>query len=72
MSLSSHPGFDAVQSRIAAREGISKDRAGAILASASRKASPAAKKKNPRLDKVKGKIKTKAKFFDIDSEDRED
>lgn len=49
-----HPGFKAVQSQIASREGISKDRAGAILASASRHASPAAKKANPRLNRVKG------------------
>lgn len=47
--------FKAAQSKIAKKEGISKDRAGAILASASRKASPAAKKKNPKLKKVKGK-----------------
>jgi hypothetical protein len=31
------------------------ERAGAILAASSRKASPAAKKKNPRLKRVKGK-----------------
>jgi hypothetical protein len=46
--------FSAVQSKIAKKEGVSKKRAGAILASASRKASPAAKKKNPNLKKVKG------------------
>jgi hypothetical protein len=51
----SHPGFKAVQSSIASKEGVSKDRAGAILASASRHASPAAKKANPNLKKVKGK-----------------
>ena len=50
-----HPGFQAVQSKIAKEEGVSKDRAGAILASASRKASPAAKKSNPNLNKVRGK-----------------
>ena len=49
-----HPGFKAVQNKIAREEGVSEDRAGAILASASRGASPAAKKKNPRLKKVKG------------------
>jgi hypothetical protein len=48
-----HPGFAAVQSSIAAKEGVSQKSAGAILASASRKASPAAKRKNPRLNKVK-------------------
>lgn len=50
----SHPGFAAVQNKIAAKEGVSKKRAGAILASASRNASPAAKAKNPNLKKVKG------------------
>jgi len=45
--------FKSVQSKIAAKEGISKDRAGAILASATRKASPAAKRKNPKLKRVK-------------------
>lgn len=48
-----HPGFKAVQSSIAAKEGISADRAGAILAKSTRDASPAAKKKNPRLNRVK-------------------
>jgi len=51
----SHPGFKAVASSISKKEGVSKKAAGAILASASRKASPAAKKSNPRLNKVKGK-----------------
>jgi len=49
-----HPGFAAVQTSIAKREGISADRAGAILASASRGASKQAKKANPRLKRVKG------------------
>lgn len=47
-----HPGFKAVQSKIAKKYG--KKRAGAILASATRKASKSAKSKNPRLKKVKG------------------
>ena len=50
-------GFKAAQSQIAKRQGISKDRAGAILASATRKASPAAKRRNPNLKKVKGRRK---------------
>lgn len=50
-----HPGFKSVESKIAAKEGISKDRAGAILAASSRGASKAAKKENPNLKKVKGK-----------------
>lgn len=55
MKTKSHPGFKAVQEKIAKKQGISKESAGAILASASRKASPAVKKKNPRLKRVKGK-----------------
>jgi len=50
--MKAHPGFNAVQNSIAAKEGVSKDAAGAILASATRKASPAAKKANPRLKRV--------------------
>ncbi len=38
-----HPGFAAVQASIAKRQGISKERAGAILASATRKAQGLAK-----------------------------
>lgn len=50
-----HPGFKAVQKSIASKQGVSMKSAGAILASASRNASPAAKKANPNLKKVKGK-----------------
>lgn len=52
-----HPGFEKIQNKIAKKQGISKDRAGAILASAARNASPAAKKANPRLRKVVKKKK---------------
>jgi hypothetical protein len=55
ISKMKHPGFQAVQNKIAAEEGISKDRAGAILAASSRNASAKAKKANPRLNRVKGK-----------------
>lgn len=48
-----HPGFKAVQSQIAKKGGYSKEAAGAILAARSRAASPAAKKANPALKKVK-------------------
>ena len=48
-----HPGFKAVQNKIAKQQGVLQKAAGAILASATRKASPAAKRKNPRLKKVK-------------------
>jgi len=50
-------GFKAAQKQIAKKQGISKERAGAILAAGARKASAAAKKKNPNLKKVKGKAK---------------
>lgn len=50
-----HPGFKKAAAIISSKEGYSKERAGAILASASRNASPAAKAKNPRLMKVKPK-----------------
>lgn len=49
--MASHPGFKAVQKKIAKKYGMK--RAGAILAAATRRASPAAKRKNPRLRKVK-------------------
>jgi hypothetical protein len=52
--MKKHPGFKAVQASIAKKQGISKKAAGAILASATRKASPTAKKANPRLKRVKG------------------
>ena len=53
-SNSAHPGFKAVQANIAAKQGISKKAAGAILAASTRKASAKAKAKNPRLKRVKG------------------
>lgn len=53
MASKKHPGFQAVENKIAKQRGISKDRAGAILASAGRNASPKAKKANPRLNKIK-------------------
>lgn len=47
-----HPGFAKIQKKIES-EGYSKKSAGAILANATRKASKTAKKKNPKLKKVK-------------------
>lgn len=47
--------FKSVQKNIAQKQGIPMGNAGAILAATSRNASPAAKKKNPGLKKVKGK-----------------
>jgi len=46
-------GFKAVQTDIAHREHIPMKNAGAILAASSRRASPAAKRRNPRLNRVK-------------------
>jgi hypothetical protein len=48
-----HPGFKAVQAEISAKEGIPMKNAGAILAKSTRNASPAAKRANPRLNRVK-------------------
>lgn len=50
--VKSHPGFKAVQGKIG-HEGYSKKIAGAILAHSTRAASAAAKKRNPRLKRVK-------------------
>ncbi len=49
-----HVGFQGAMKKVE-KEGYSKKSAGAIVASASRGASPAAKAKNPMLKKVKGK-----------------
>lgn len=48
-----HLGFKEAQAKIAKKQGISMEAAGAILASSARKASPAAVKKNPALLNVK-------------------
>jgi len=48
-----HPGFKAVQASIMKKGGYTKEQAGAILASKTRNASKAAKKANPRLNRVK-------------------
>lgn len=54
-----HPGFKAVQAKIAKKQGISKERAGAILAAGARKASAKAVKANPRLKNVRGNSRGK-------------
>lgn len=51
--------FKSVQKKIAKKQGVSMKSAGAILAKSSRDASPEAKRKNPKLKKVKGKSKKK-------------
>lgn len=56
--MNKHPGFKSVQKKIE-KEGYSKEAAGAILASRTRKASKKAKAKNPRLKRVKGKAHKK-------------
>lgn len=53
--MKAHPGFKAVQKKIAKKQGVGMERAGAILAASSRNASKKAKKANPRLKRVKGK-----------------
>jgi hypothetical protein len=55
MAGKAHPGFAKVQAGIARRSGVSMEAAGAILAASTRKASAKAKRKNPRLKRVKGK-----------------
>lgn len=49
-----HPGFKAVAAEMAAKQGISRERASAELAASTRRASAAAKRKNPRLNRVRG------------------
>jgi hypothetical protein len=57
-----HRGFETVAREIAGKQGIALSRARAILAAGARKASPAAKRKNPRLLKVKGNTSGHAKY----------
>lgn len=59
--MKKHPGFKAVQKKIASKQGVSMERAGAILAAGARKAGKAAVKANPRLKKVSGVVKKKTK-----------
>jgi hypothetical protein len=56
-----HMGFKAAAKKIAKKQGVSKERAGAILAAGARKASPAAVKANPNLKKVSGMKKKMGK-----------
>lgn len=53
MAGKKHPGFEAAARAIAAKQGVSMERARAILAASTRGASAAAKKKNPNLKNVK-------------------
>jgi hypothetical protein len=54
-----HPGFKAVQKKIASKQGVSMKSAGAILAAGARKASKKAVAANPRLKRVTGVKKGK-------------
>jgi hypothetical protein len=49
-----HPGFKKAAASIASKQGISKERASAILAAGARKAGKKALKANPNLKKVSG------------------
>ena len=49
-----HPGFENVARQIARQQGVPLERARAILAARTRQASPAAKRANPALKRVKG------------------
>jgi hypothetical protein len=51
-----HPGFKGAQKQMMAK-GMSKEMSGRILAAGARKASPAAKRANPRLKRVATKKK---------------
>lgn len=55
--MGAHPGFEGAARQVAAREGMPMDRARAVIAAGARKAGPAARKRNPRLNRVKGKAK---------------
>jgi hypothetical protein len=54
MAKKAHPGFKGAAKSIAKKESVPMKDAGSILAAMTRKASPAAKKANPALNKVKG------------------
>lgn len=56
-----HRGFKAVQKEISKKQGVSMERAGAILAAGARKASKKAVAANPRLKKISGVGKKKGK-----------
>lgn len=47
-------GFNAASASVQRKEGVSKERADAIIAAGAHKASPAAKRANPNLEKVRG------------------
>ena len=50
----SHPGFKSVAKSIARERGVPMERANAMLAAGTRRAGGTARKRNPRLNRVKG------------------
>lgn len=52
--MKKHPGFKAAASSIAKKQGVSKERANAILAAGARKAGASAVRRNPHLRRVSG------------------
>lgn len=50
-----HPGFERVAKGIARRQGVSLERARAMLAAGTRRAGAAARRRNPRLNRVRGR-----------------
>lgn len=50
-----HPGFKKTAAKIAKKQGVSVKTASKELAASTRRASSAARRKNPRLNRVKGK-----------------
>lgn len=60
-----HPGFKAEAVKIARREGVPLKSADAILASSSRRASTAAHRANPKLNRVGGKLGLKLGTWEI-------
>ncbi len=60
-----HPGFAKVSEGIAAKQGVSMERARAMLAAGTRRAGNKARAKNPRLARVKGKPKPRTLADDL-------
>lgn len=52
---SAHPGFQNVAASISRRQGVPIEQARAELAAATRRAGGAARRRNPNLNKVRGK-----------------
>jgi hypothetical protein len=61
-----HMGFEKAEKSIMRKENLPKDRAAAILAASTRKASPMAKRENPALKNVKMASPGKRRAYDED------